>query len=67
MEGYFGGVEDGVRNIGADVIRSKKLSNCFKERALCNVSNGLIDGTPPHPSIAKTSRKFISVCFVSVI
>lgn len=53
MEGYLGGVEDGVRNIGADVIRSKKLSNCFKERALCNVSKGRMEGTPPHPSIAR--------------
>lgn len=56
VEGYLGGVEDGVRNIGAEVILSKKLSNCFKESALCNVSSGLIDGTPPHPSIAKVKQ-----------
>lgn len=57
VDGYLGGVEEGVRNIGAEVILSKKLSNCFKESALCNVSSGLIDGTPPQPSIAKKLNK----------
>lgn len=32
------------------VILSKKLSSCFRERALCNVSSGRIVGTLQYPS-----------------
>lgn len=32
------------------VILSKKLSNCFKESALCKVSNGRMVGTLQYPS-----------------
>lgn len=63
VDGYLGGVEDGVLNIGADVIRSRKLSNCFSERALCSVSSGLIGGTPPHPSIAIKVHKHLKKMF----
>lgn len=52
VEGYFGGVEDGVRNKGADVILLRKASIWRKESALWRVSNGRIGGTPPKPSIA---------------
>lgn len=48
----LGGDEAGVRNRGALVIICRKQSSCRNDRALCSVSNGLIGGTPPKPSIA---------------
>lgn len=53
--GYFGGVDDGVLNNGIEVIWSKNMSSCRNDNALCNVSNGLIGGTPPKPSMAITN------------
>lgn len=50
VDGIFGGDESGVRNC-ARAMCSKKASSCFKDRALCRVSRGLIGGTPPNPSI----------------
>lgn len=64
VDGYFGGVDDGVRNSGKTVMWSKNVSNCFNERALCNVSKGRIGGTPPKPSIAirnKQRRRNVSL------
>jgi hypothetical protein len=52
VDGYFGGVDDGVLNNGAAVICSRKVSICFSDRALWSVSRGRIGGTPPKPSIA---------------
>lgn len=61
-EGYFGGEEAGVRNRGALVIISKKESNWRNDNALWRVSNGLIGGTPPKPSIADEHKiKLVSV------
>lgn len=53
VDGYLGGVDDGVLNNGDVVIFSRKESSWRKESALCNVSSGLIGGTPPKPSRAK--------------
>lgn len=50
VDGNFGGDEAGVLNIVVVVMLSKKVSNCFSDRALCNVSKGRIGGTPPIPS-----------------
>lgn len=50
VEGYFGGDDAGVLNIGAAVIVSRKESSCFSDSALWSVSRGLMDGTPPIPS-----------------
>lgn len=50
VDGYFGGDDAGVLNDVAVVIFSRNVSNCFNDNALCNVSNGLIGGTPPNPS-----------------
>lgn len=58
VDGYFGGVDEGVLNNDALVIRSKNASICRSDRALCKVSNGLIGGTPPNPSKpVKETRK----------
>lgn len=54
VDGCFGGVEEGVLNKGAAVILSRNVSICFRDKALCRVSRGLIGGTPPKPSIAET-------------
>lgn len=54
VDGYFGGDEAGVLKIIVVVIFSKNPSNCFKDSALCSVSNGLIGGTPPNPSRTKS-------------
>lgn len=50
VEGFFGGDDAGVLKIGAEVIFSRKKSNCFSDKALCRVSSGRIGGTPPNPS-----------------
>lgn len=50
VDGNFGGEDAGVLNNGAVVIFSKNPSNWRNDRALCNVSNGRIGGTPPNPS-----------------
>ena len=34
VDGYLGGVDEGVRNTGAAVILSRKASNCLKDKAL---------------------------------
>lgn len=55
--GVWIGVGDddaGVLNNGTVTIFSRKPSNCFRDNALCSVSNGRIGGTPPNPS--KTRR-----------
>lgn len=55
VDGIFGGDESGVRNC-ARAMCSKKASSCFKDRALCRVSRGLIGGTPPNPSISEKKK-----------
>lgn len=57
VDGCLGGVEEGVLKRGAAVILSRNVSICFKDRALCRVSKGLIGGTPPKPSIAGMHSK----------
>lgn len=59
----MGGVDEGVRYNCAVVIRTKKLSICFSDKALCRVSSGLIGGTPPNPSIAKQKCEDINYIF----
>ena len=44
VDGYLGDEE------GAVVIFSKNASSCFNDNALCNVSSGLMGGTPAKPS-----------------
>lgn len=58
VDGFLGGVHVGVLNSGADVIFSKKLSNCLSDNALCNVSNGRMGGTPPKPSRTVNEKTF---------
>lgn len=55
VEGFFGGEEAGVLKSGAVVIFSRNKSSCLSDKALCNVSNGRIGGTPPNPS--KTAER----------
>lgn len=52
VEGFLGGDEAGVLYICVVVIRSRKVSNCRSDKALCSVSSGRIGGTPPKPSRA---------------
>lgn len=60
VEGIFGGDESGVRNC-ARAMCSRKASSCFKDRALCSVSRGLIGGTPPNPSISEGKNIYIHI------
>lgn len=53
VDGYFGGDEAGVLKIVVVAIFSKNPSNCLSDRALCNVSNGRIGGTPNPSSTRK--------------
>lgn len=50
VDGNFGGDDAGVLNIIVVVIFSKNASNCLSDNALCNVSSGLMVGTPLNPS-----------------
>lgn len=59
VDGCLGGVEEGVLNKGAAVILSRNESICFKDKALCRVSKGLMGGTPPKPSIARMHLNFL--------
>jgi hypothetical protein len=53
----LGGEDAGVFVDTGLVINSKNLSNCFKDRALCKVSNGLMGGNPPNPSNTQEKKK----------
>lgn len=50
----LGGDDAGVLNMVVVVIFSRNPSNCFSDNALCNVSSGLMGGTPPNPSSTKS-------------
>lgn len=66
VEGYLGGVEDGVRNKGAHVILWRNASIWRRERALWRVSSGRIGGTPPKPSIATKENYCIFTSYFTI-